>query len=105
MSKQPEALRLADVIDSSSSNFYAESSMRYDHELAMTVGAAADELRRLHAVNGELLEALSSIDVYLSDTISGRVNPDPATYKQWLIDGVIEARNRAKTAITKAEAV
>ncbi len=61
MSKQPEALRLADVIDSSSSNFYAESSMRYDHELAMTVGAAADELRRLHELNGELLEVLKKI--------------------------------------------
>lgn len=60
MSKQPKALRLADAIDSSSSSFYAESSMSYDHELAMTVDAVADELRRLHAVNGELLEALKA---------------------------------------------
>jgi hypothetical protein len=46
------------------------------------------------------LEALSSIDIYLSDTLSGRVNPEPATYKQWLIDGIIEARNRSRAPIT-----
>jgi len=46
------------------------------------------------------LEALSSIDIYLSDTLSGRVNPEPATYKQWLIDGIIEARKRSRAAIT-----
>jgi len=45
------------------------------------------------------LDALSSIDIYLSDTLSGRVNPDPATYKQWLIEGIIEARNRSRAAI------
>jgi len=44
------------------------------------------------------LEALSGIDIYLSDTLSGRVNPEPATYKQWLIDGIIEARNRSRSA-------
>jgi hypothetical protein len=46
------------------------------------------------------LEELSSIDIYLSDTLSGRVNPEPATYKQWLIDGIIEARKRSRAAIT-----
>ena len=45
MSTQPEALRLADFLDD-----------QYDpsHNLE----EAADELRRLHAVNAELLEAL-----------------------------------------------
>ena len=57
---------------------------------------------RLIAAAPDLLEALSSIDIYLSDTLSGRVNPDPATYKQWLIDGITEARNRARAAIAKA---
>jgi hypothetical protein len=38
----------------------------------------------------------------LSDTLSGRVKPDQATYKQWLIDGIIEARNRARAVIAKA---
>jgi hypothetical protein len=46
------------------------------------------------------LEALSSIDIYLSDTLTGRVKPEPATYKQWLVDGIKEARNRSRDAIT-----
>jgi hypothetical protein len=50
------------------------------------------------------LEALSSIDIYLSDTLTGRVNPEPATYKQWLIDGIMEARNRSRAAITAIRA-
>ena len=57
---------------------------------------------RLIAAAPDLLDALSSIDIYLSDTLSGRVKPDPATYKQWLIDGIAEARNRARVAIAKA---
>lgn len=57
---------------------------------------------RLIAAAPDLLEALSGIDVYLTDTLSGRVNPDPATYKQWLVDGIIEVRNRARAAIAKA---
>lgn len=57
---------------------------------------------RLIAAAPDLLEALLSIDVYLSDTLSGRVNPDPKTYKRWLIDGIIEVRNRARAAIAKA---
>jgi hypothetical protein len=87
MSKQPEALSLADAIDSSSSSFYAESSMSYDHELAMTVGAAADELRRLHAVNVALLEALKAV-------------------VEWLEQGDHESEmhSSARAAITKAEA-
>jgi len=56
----------------------------------------------LIAAAPDLLEALLSIEIYLSDTLSGRVNPDPATYKQWLIDGIIEVRHRARVAIAKA---
>ena len=51
----------------------------------------------------ELREALDSIDVWLSDTLSGRVQPDPATYKQWLIDAIVEARGRARKALTHAK--
>jgi hypothetical protein len=62
MSTQPEALRLADFLDD-----------QYDpsHNLE----EAADELRRLHAVNAELLEALrlTSIDCqYLHHTHEDR---------------------------------
>jgi hypothetical protein len=45
MSKQPTALRLADQLEAT--DYYEDL-----HE------EAADELRRLHALNGELLEAL-----------------------------------------------
>ena len=47
--KQPEALRLADWCDAHSSGDYRPSS------------EAATELRRLHEVNAELLEALKTI--------------------------------------------
>ena len=50
MSKQPEALRLADEIEGSVNNpqLYWQ-------------GKAAVELRRLHALNAELLEALKKM--------------------------------------------
>lgn len=57
MSENPEALRLADVLDEGE-NFYFESSMSWDRRLANAVGSAAEELRRLHGVNAELLAAL-----------------------------------------------
>lgn len=56
MSNQPEALRLADLLDAGE-NFYGESSLWYDRNLSDTVDAAAAELRRLYEVNQELLEA------------------------------------------------
>jgi hypothetical protein len=46
MKQQPEALRLADALDC------------YDHE---GMSKAATELRRLHSVNAEFLEALQAI--------------------------------------------
>jgi len=49
MSEQPEALRLADALDR-----YSNGPLDFKHE-------AAAELRRLHAVNQELLEALKRI--------------------------------------------
>ncbi len=49
--KQPEALRLADLLDGSFPEACAPS--------------AADELRRLHEVNAELVEALTTmLDCY-----------------------------------------
>jgi hypothetical protein len=48
MDKQPEALRLADELE----------KYTYDFEWHST---AADELRRLHEVNAELVEALIDI--------------------------------------------
>lgn len=51
MSKQPEALRLADASDNS--GFY-----RAPIEIERAMAA---ELRRLHSINAELLEALQRI--------------------------------------------
>jgi mevalonate kinase len=48
MSEQPEALRLADLIDN-------------DLKKAAHHEEAATELRRLHAVNAELLSALNAL--------------------------------------------
>ena len=46
-------------------------------------------------------EALDSIEVYGSDTLSGRVKPDPSTYREWLIGGVREMHNRARQALAQ----
>jgi hypothetical protein len=55
-------------------------------------------------IAAELAEALRGVDVWLTDTLSGRVKPNPETYKQWLVDGIVEARNRARAALAKYEA-
>jgi hypothetical protein len=89
-----EALRLAEILE--------QTNQMYPNADVSSVEVAA-ELRRLHEVNQAMLEALSRIDVYLSDTLSGRVKPEPETYKQWLVEGIIEARNRARATITKAK--
>lgn len=49
-----------------------------------------------------LREALLSIRVYANDTLSGRANPDPKTYKDWLIAGIVELRNRSDKALSKS---
>ena len=46
-------------------------------------------------------EALGGIEIYGSDTLSGRVKPDPSTYREWLIGGVREMRNRARAALAQ----
>jgi len=82
MNDQPEALRLADFLDD-----------QYDpsHNLE----EAAAELRRLHALNGELLEALKmgyadTMDYIQRNHLSGAEN------NRWLV--------LARAAIAKAEA-
>ncbi len=52
MSEQPEALRLAEHLE------YCASRELYRY---MGLDKAADELRRLHAVNAELLERLKVV--------------------------------------------
>jgi hypothetical protein len=84
MSKQPEALRLADALDS------APYSSGCTNE-------AATELRRLHAVNAELLEALK-----LALSAHGRMLLSDPPQDAWKAQGVEE---KARTAIKKAEEV
>ncbi len=74
--QQPEALRLAEILELGSRQFNKE---------------AAAELRRLHALNAELLEALQNIVKSLAD------HDD---------EGMIEHAEQmiaARAAITKAE--
>lgn len=54
---QTEAQRLAEILQSSQ-DFYPESSMRFNTNLAESCDQAAAELRRLEAVNNELREVL-----------------------------------------------
>jgi hypothetical protein len=69
MSEQPEALRLADAIDPFTRKFI-------DH---LTCKVAADELRRMHAVNQELLEALKLVRTML---VTGMPEYDAADVQQ-----------------------
>jgi hypothetical protein len=73
--KQPEALRLADELES----FCVDAP----------VFQAADELRRLHEVNAELLEALKAL-----------IDMDVAYQRG---EKVVQAVEAAKAAIAKAE--
>lgn len=58
MSKQPEALRLAEIFDGAWSWYLA-------NECVTDAADAAAELRRLHALNGELLDALKDCLAFL----------------------------------------
>ena len=83
MSAQPKALRLADKI----TGFYS----------AWDIVAAADELRRLHAVNAELLEALK-----LALAAHSKVLMSDPPQDAWKAYGVEE---KVRAAIAKAEEV
>ena len=83
MTQQPEALRLADKM----------SSYNLCSGYAWHCHKAAAELRRLHEVNQELLEALGTIrDLYEYDTSCGE-----------LASRLYDARSISILAIAKAE--
>ncbi len=83
MSKQPEALWLADLLD-------GDPNSKAQH-----IEAAA-ELRRLHAANTELSSALQNIALYTSQT-----HPD----KEVMAQVLDENARIARVAIKKAEEV
>jgi len=90
MSKQPEALRLADALEDDLEQYDGYALPPSSQGIA---DAAAAELRRLHAVNGELRKALSAIEFVA--TLDDKCSPDSQTWR--LI-------SKANAAITKAEA-
>ena len=65
MTAKSKAAALADELDAGE-NFFAESSLWYDRELAESVGEAADELRRLEAENANLHRSINSYRELLS---------------------------------------
>ena len=86
MTTQPEALLLADALD------------KAPYSSACT-NAAADELRRLHEVNDELLEALSDIAHGLeSARIWGGIE---WTYNTLHPVKYLPLRDKARTALAK----
>jgi len=82
---QPEALRLADA--------YAATGLRGHIE-------AAAELRRLHALNAELLEALK--EVLAAERFSNRP-PETVMQAEEKLSRIRAAAAKAEAAITKAE--
>ena len=84
MTTQPEALRLADDLD---------RALCVKHGLRDR--NAADELRRLHAVNAELLEALKSLMHEVDESGNGYAKDF----------GWPAAVGKARAAIAKAEGV
>jgi len=84
MSKQPEALRLADELERSVNNPHLYWQ-----------GKAAAELRRLHALNVELVEALQALVVSAGHEINSASDAD-------LMDGVADPNQEDETRMQLA---
>ena len=90
MSKHPEALRIADWLSGVSWRERAEQIYApTDSEIADELRSMHAELRRLHSLNAELLEALKAI---CDEQDANEGYAAPATY------------DAARAAIAKAEA-
>jgi hypothetical protein len=89
VSTQPEALRLADAL---------ESAVVYGD----TDTQAADELRRLQAVNAELLEALKALTVAVTFADPPKEFNGALCHEARVPVGFVDA---ARAAIAKAEEV
>ena len=97
--QQPEALRLADALDC------------HDH---IGMSKAAAELRRLHSVNAELLEACQTFAEWLRREDEGwvaagnnRSTPEgEAAWREWFYENLRICRlaqDQVKSAIAKAQ--
>ena len=89
MSEQPNALRLAKWLDAMPSSGYALPNQ------------AAAELRRLHEVNQELLEALKYAEAGLADI--GDADREPGDDLAWCEKRAAEALPTVRAAIAKGE--
>ena len=85
------ALRLADAIDHGG----------YDAQMARNMGRAAAELRRLHAANAELLEALNLAEAALADI--GDADRESGDDLAWCERRAAEPLPIIRAAIAKAE--
>jgi len=65
MSKQPEALRLAETYADRVHDYRIRATEETYHDMMVFRDALDAELRRLYAVNEELLEALEGCEAFL----------------------------------------
>lgn len=89
MSKQPEALDLADWLDSVSDGISGRK--------------AASELRRLHAINAELVEALKECVEDSEQAVSDYLQKYGTNYRPERLTAMSETVAKARSAIAKAE--
>lgn len=97
MNTQPEALRLAAVLDAPEEHYPGnfDTPQRANAMLLCLAQEAAAELRRLHGVNAELVEALEVFNYAMRDASDW---PDTTSDQIALVNAV----NKARAAITKA---
>ncbi len=92
MSDKPEALRLADALEQ---QFPVGTAQDY------LDGEAAKELRRLHAVNQELLDALRWYEAQAKNMGKAAIHSDSKTILSIMHEVAVDYGKRA--AIAKAE--
>ena len=88
--QQPEALRLADILDGGSRQFNAEASA---------------ELRRLHAINAELVVALKECVEDSEQAVSDYLQKYGHNYRPERLTAMSETVAKARAAIAKAEGI
>ena len=93
--QQPEALRLAALVDAE----YWPSKLSLQEWADQT----AAELRRLHAINAELLEALKDCVEDSEDAVHKYITKWGENYRPVLLQAMRNTVANARAAISKAE--
>ena len=94
MSTQPEALRLADALTT------LTGTQKDKHT---TAKQAAAELRRLHAINAELVVALKECVEDSEQAVSDYLQKYGPNYRPERLTAMSETVAKARSAIAKAE--